>query len=360
MKTTHSLISPSNFERRKLCPGSLNAEKNLPNTTSKYAEEGTMLHDRVNQFLMNNRDSTKWKEGLDNEQIEAVLSAVSYYDDIVNTAFETTSFHEKKFDLSFIHKEMKKGTVDCLVITPEDIHVIDYKFGKGILVRAKDNYQLILYYLGAVNDTKVKQILGNVKRNVHLHIAQPFRENSCWSLTDNELEFYSNIDMYKQVAIKCYSDTAERVASTKACQFCKVKATCPALAAFVPDIKKNLNLLSDNEIGSIYDNRELISLYMKSIEEHIKNKLDTGSFLDYTLRPKLSRRKWNEDAEDYLIQTLDDKAYEVTKKLIGITKAEKLLGKETVKSLTMKEEGENEIAKINYKSQDIFNNINDN
>lgn len=359
MKTTHSLLSPSNFERRKLCPGSLNAEKDLPNTSSKYSDEGTMLHDRTNQFLTNNRELTKWKEGLNDEQIKAVLSAVSYYNDIVNTAFETTSFHERKFDLSFIHKEMKKGTVDCMVITPEDIHVIDYKFGKGILVRAKDNYQLVLYYIGAMNDSKVKQILGDVKRNVHLHIVQPFRENSSWSLNDDELEFYSNIDMYREVAIKCYSDTAERVASKKACQHCKAKVNCPALAAFIPDTKTNFNLLSDIEIANIYDNRELISLYMKSIEEHIKNKLDTGSFLDYTLRPKLSKRKWNETAEDYLVQTLDDKAYEVTKKLIGITKAEKLLGKEAVKSLTMKEEGENEIVKINYKSQDIFNNIED-
>ena len=57
----HTLISPSSFERRMLCPGSLNAEKDLPVTTSVYAEKGTMLHDRVNKLINGHKD---WKKDL--------------------------------------------------------------------------------------------------------------------------------------------------------------------------------------------------------------------------------------------------------------------------------------------------------
>ena len=56
--SNHTLISPSSFERRMLCPGSLMAEKDLPVTTSVYAEKGTMLHDRVNRLITGRKD---WK-----------------------------------------------------------------------------------------------------------------------------------------------------------------------------------------------------------------------------------------------------------------------------------------------------------
>ena len=61
MKTQHSLISPSNFERRMLCPGSLNAEKDLPETTSIYAQVGTMLHERTALYIeyLNTRKDKK-------------------------------------------------------------------------------------------------------------------------------------------------------------------------------------------------------------------------------------------------------------------------------------------------------------
>ena len=43
----HSDFSPSSFERRYLCPASYLMEKDLPNTTSKYAEVGTICHELV-------------------------------------------------------------------------------------------------------------------------------------------------------------------------------------------------------------------------------------------------------------------------------------------------------------------------
>ena len=61
MKIQHSLISPSNFERRMLCPGSLNAEKDLPEQTSTYAQVGTMLHERTALYIeyLNTRKDKK-------------------------------------------------------------------------------------------------------------------------------------------------------------------------------------------------------------------------------------------------------------------------------------------------------------
>jgi len=360
MKTTHSLIRPSSFERRKLCPGSLNAEKDLPNVTSKYSEIGTMLHDRTNRYITKG-DSDNWKEGLTTAQIEAVEKSGNYFFKLLQSIKgEYKVFHEQSFDLSFIHPEMKKGTVDSLILNDKEVHVIDYKFGHRFRVYAQDNYQLLLYYLGAIYNKENIAFLQNKDYVIYLHIVAPFMNNSVWCLTESEKEFYSDISIYREIAEKCYIENAPRIASKKGCQFCKAKATCPALANTVPEIRKPVDFLFDSDIAKIYENKELISLYLKSVEEYIKNRLESGSFLDYRLQPKLGNRKWADDAESYLSDSLGNDAFEVTKKLIGITKAEKLIGKELVNQLTTKEEVDVEIIKLSTISKNIFKNFNNN
>jgi hypothetical protein len=376
MKTQHSLaraiaraiISPSNFERRMLCPGSLNAEKDLPEQTSVYAQVGTMLHERTALYIeyLNTRRDKKlpWHAGLFEDDKNAVQEAGDYFNKLkdVKDTIVLYEAHEKKYSLSFIYPDMK-GTADSVLVlrnvkTQEiTLHVVDYKFGKGVAVDAFENYQLIMYALGVLQDVEVSsKIKGNLR--INLHIVQPYIRNSNWELTDVEqLKFlgHSAIERYKEIAENCYKPDAPRVADKDACQFCKAKATCPALASFVPNTKTKLGELSDEQIATIYDNKDLITMYLKSIEEHIKNKLEQGSFMNYTLKPKLSNRKWNDDAYDYLVENLSEEAFEVSNKLIGITKAEKLLGKEVVNKLTVREEGANEIVKILDKFENLNN-----
>jgi hypothetical protein len=351
-----------------LCPGSLNAEKDLPEQTSVYAQVGTMLHERTALYIeyLNTRKDKKlpWHAGLFEDDKNAVQEAGDYFNKLKDVEDTVVLYeaHEKKYSLSFIYPDMK-GTVDSVLLlrnikTKElFLHVIDYKFGKGVVVDAFENYQLIMYAMAALGDVEINSKVTG-KLHINLHIVQPYIRNSNWELTDTELlkvMGFSAREKYKKMTSLCYEPDAPRIASKKACQFCKAKSTCPALAKFVPDIKTNLGKLSDEQIATIYDNKDLITMYLKSVEEHIKSKLEQGSFMNYTLKPKLSNRKWNDDAYDYLVENLSEEAFEVSSKLIGITKAEKLLGKEVVNKLTVREEGANEIVKILNKFENLNN-----
>lgn len=372
MTTQHSLISPSNFERRRLCPGSLNAEKDLPEQTSSYAQLGTLLHERTALYIeyLNTRKDKMlpWHAGLFDDDKNAVQEAGDYFNKLKDVEDTVVLYeaHEKKYSLSFIYPDMK-GTVDSVLVLRNvktkdvTLHVVDYKFGKGVAVDAFENYQLLLYAMGFIysEDSKSRIFVNNRgKLRINLHIVQPYIRNSNWELTDIEqLKFlgHSALERYKEIAENCYKPDAQRTASKEACQFCKAKATCSTLANFVPNTKTKLGELSNEQISAIYDNKDLINMYLKSVEEHIKNKLEQGSFMNYTLKPKLSNRKWNDDAYDYLVENLSEEAFEVSSKLIGITKAEKLLGKEVVNKLTVREEGENEIIKITDKFANLNN-----
>lgn len=379
---THSLISPSNFERRMLCPGSMEAEKDLPYKTSVHAEIGTMLHDRVNKMIT--VGGREWIEGVTEEQRIALVKAASYYNDLKNTCFEVVKeIHEETFSLKFLMDGMQ-GTADSvLILYDEDtnkchIHVIDYKFGVGVPVKAHNNYQLMLYALGVYmhpeinNIVKYKCNLGSHQQpfrftTAHLHIVQPYLENSKWLLTPEELTSLiigSRMQLIKQAIVNANEPEAVRIPSTKACQFCRAKPTCPALNSMLPAVDKSgdknlieakVRLLTDDEIASIYERKDLINMYLKSIEEYIKERLSTGKFANYELRPKLSNRKWSVEAEEYLVDKLGDKAYEVTKKLITIGKAEKILGKNAIKDLTVRLEGEDEIVKVEHSIEHYLN-----
>lgn len=379
---THSLISPSNFERRMLCPGSMEAEKDLPYKTSVHAETGTMLHDRVNQLIT--AENTDWIEGLTDEQQIAVVNAAAYYNNLKFGTLEIVKeIHEETFSLGFLMEGMQ-GTADSVLIMYDkdtnrcQIHVIDYKFGVGVPVKAHNNYQLMLYALGVYMHPEISNIvrykcnLGSNQQpfrftTAHLHIVQPYLQNSRWDLTPEELTSLvtgSRMQLIKQAIVNANEPDAVRIPSTKACQFCRAKPTCPALNAMLPAVDKSgdkhlieakVRLLTDDEIASIYERKDIINMYLKSIEEYIKERLSKGEFANYQLRPKLSNRKWNVEAEEFLVDKLGDKAYEVTKKLITIGKAEKILGKNTIKDLTVRVEGEDEIVKIEHSIEHYLN-----
>ena len=42
------------------------------------------------------------------------------------------------------------GTGDCLIVADKLLHIIDFKYGQGVLVDAEENPQMMLYALGAL------------------------------------------------------------------------------------------------------------------------------------------------------------------------------------------------------------------
>lgn len=378
----HTLISPSSFERRMLCPGSLEAEKDLPATTSVYAEKGTMLHDRVNKLITGHKD---WKKDLSEDLIEIVKHAQEYFYSVKRDKKPIIDLHEHKFNLDFLTPpfEEMNGTVDSVVFCYNEkddiyeLHVIDYKFGMGVKVEAYENYQLMLYALGVLNDFEFlrsfeENIPGFNKKTIHkhvklfLHIVQPYLSDSCFELRDEQLKsllYGKRLQLIKDVINNAYSSDAIRIPSKKACQFCKAKPTCSSLASTVPNIDNvsdkdtlfsRIRLLSDDEISNIYDKKDVIILYLNTIEEYIKDRLLGGNFEGYELQDKYSNRKWMNGAEKQLVDILGDSAYETTKKLITITKAEKLLSKEDIIKLTTKEVTDKRIVKKDYSIENLL------
>lgn len=347
----HAKLSASGSSRWLNCPGSIKAEERYPDTISQAAIDGTAAHAVVENCLKNETDAISFLnkdiEGITVDD-EMVLNCQKYLDYV--RSFDRAGcvmFIEKKVSFSN-YADGGFGTCDCCIIdiVEKTCHIFDYKNGVN-RVEIEDNKQLQLYALGFLNEIIEKKL--QIKK-FKLHIIQPriYNTNSWEVSVDDLLKFGEEVKVKSKLAL---SDNPPRVAGHTQCQWCKAKASCRIFAEFATnDIMEGFevvdyNKLSDDEKGKILESKKVINLLLKSIEEDFFNRISSGKNIEgYVIENKKSRRVWADNAENYLYNSLGDKAFQ--KKLISITNAEKLLNKDELNEYTVLEKGELALKKV--------------
>lgn len=354
MSTAHAKLSASGSAKWSLCPGSVFAEKDYPNTTSPFAEEGTSAHELAEIIL---RDDDELNLGIfslfgvtlpesgvvvTQDMIDYVMIYVNYVKSISGELFV-----EQRVDFSHIAPD-GFGTSDAIVINDTTLTIIDLKYGKGVRVDADNNTQGILYALGAVNDYGM---LYDIK-TINIVIVQPRLDHiSEWSIGIDELNRWG--ERLKQAAELTATENAPRVPGEKQCQWCKAKATCPALNKLTESTLMtsfdNLETskpetLTDEQLRIALDNKKLILAWFDAIETIVTDRLTSGNtFNGYKLVAGRANRAWrDEDATAQVLLTVLGEAMLYTRKIISPAQAEKELGKsraDLLESLITKPEG---------------------
>ena len=194
----HALLSASSAKKWLNCTPSARLEDAIPEEQSPYAAEGTLAHGicelkLAKQFTDKNMTGRTYKsrlkklqqDGAYSPEMEGFTDEYADYVSGIAFGFPGTPFVavEKRLDYSPWAPE-GFGTGDCVIIYGNDLHIIDFKYAKGVPVKAEGNYQLALYALGAYHEFGM---LFPVEK-VHLHIFQPrIPNNSAWSTTLKEL-----------------------------------------------------------------------------------------------------------------------------------------------------------------------------
>lgn len=256
--TDHAILSASGAPAWMRCYGKLALEKGLPESSSKYADEGTAAHEVASMCLEQGQDAVAFVgrmiqvKGRDSWEVtEEMAEAVQVYVDLCRSfeADEGESVVEQKCDYTtwILDKEQidqgieAYGTTDFGRILPlkKELVGIDYKHGRGVAVSAEENEQQLLYQCGLVDFFSLGYDIED-DWTVRLIIAQPRASNiSEWTCTVGDLkEFALRARVAARHAMHQYDGKAppKLTPGEKQCRFCKAKATCPALAAEVREV----------------------------------------------------------------------------------------------------------------------------
>ena len=253
----HAILSASGAPGWMRCYGKLAMEKGYPESSSKYADEGTAAHEVASMCLEQGQDAAAFVgrliqvKGRDSWEVtDEMAEAVQVYLDLCRSfeQWEGDSVIEQRVDYSdwmLDEAEIAKGTTaygttDFGRILPvkRELVGIDYKHGRGVAVSAEDNEQQQLYQCGLVN---YFSLVYDIEDDwvVRLIICQPRANNTSeWVTTVGALrEFATRAKVAARHALHQYEGNAEPklTPGEKQCRWCEAKAVCPALLGEIKD-----------------------------------------------------------------------------------------------------------------------------
>lgn len=252
----HAILSASSSHRWLHCLPSARLELEFEDTSGTAAEEGTAAHALSEHKLkkaLHIRSKRPISEYDSDEMEECTDAYVDFVMEQVGLAKQSCNdpiiLIEKRLDFSCYVPD-GFGTGDCLIISDDRLHIIDFKYGMGVLVDAVDNPQMKLYALGAL---EIYDSLYDISE-VSMTIFQPRRENvSTWTVPVEELKCWAEEEL-KPKAVKAYNGEGEYIPG-EWCTFCKAAVRCRARAEEKLKLAqtefKMPPLLTDNEIEEI-------------------------------------------------------------------------------------------------------------
>lgn len=342
MPGQHALLSPSAAHRWLNCTAAPRLEVGQPDEGSDYAREGTLAHAYCARHLKTflglptESEDKEIAEYFDQYHTGEMDEYTETYKTIVLERFNAARAHtadaqllvEVRLDFSRWVPDAF-GTGDAAIIADGILDIIDFKYGKGVRVEAKDNPQMKIYALGAYEAYSFEY---NIQR-VRMTIVQPRLDNlSTWEMTVTDLLGWAdNVLMPK--ARQAYEGNGPQVPG-EWCQFCKVKHACKALAKACIEpatTKADPRLLTPEELArDVLPLLDTVATWLKGVEEYtLSQALDGTVYPGFKLVAGRSNRKITDTdaaAKALLAAGFAEDAIMKPREMRGITDLEKMVG----------------------------------
>ena len=330
----HALLSASSSHRWLECAPSAKLCAAHPGRSSPFTRQGTDAHLlaawKLEKALGRNvRDPTADLDYYDAEMAECTDAYAAFVmeqmAEMRKTCRDPILLVEQKLDFSRWVPD-GFGTGDACIVSDDTIHVIDLKYGTGILVDAQWNPQIMCYALGLLEDYDgIYEI-----KNVRMTIFQPRRDNvTTFGLKKEELLAWAE-NTLRPIAEKAYAGEGEFRAGSH-CQFCTVKATCRKRAEYNLEMARyDFDMpatLDGNEIAAILPRIDQMISWGNDVKEHALQQALAGKhFPGYKLVAGRSVTKYIDDrAVARIVEGAGEDPWE--KKVLGVTAMRTLLGR---------------------------------
>ena len=311
----HANIAPSALARIFQCPGSVQLSEGLPDTSSKYADEGSLAHEVAALIMDNCQNGIPVSNTLD--EIAAGMHVFEYgspddkmlrhVEDYVDAMLAIVALDP---DAYFEVEQRVQATADvwgtcdfwAWLPSAHTLVVRDLKYGAGEFVRIEGNKQARAYALGAL---KKLQQLDMIEQDIELltvdiGVYQPRNRGVEDEAHRSEVLVFADLANFETQLL----DLAGRVNVGKEfkdgeCRWCKAAMRCPLNneAVLELEIASSLTVAeleaTNEQLAYWLDCGPRFKRFLAEVAWEARNRAELGDDIPgYELKQHLRNREW--------------------------------------------------------------------
>jgi hypothetical protein len=295
-----NIVGGSTAKRVINCPGSVAlVQKMPPKPSSKYADEGTLLHDTIAEHLAagitlesfigkKNGDIVLTQELIDNKLVPALALL-----DEIDPKQEMTYEVETRVGFGDLLPGVF-GSTDLVGRIGDRAIVLDWKFGDGVVVDAVENEQLMFYAAAAMHTDALKWAFEGATE-IECVIVQPPMIRR-WTTTPER------IAQFEHQLVKAVKAAEQPDAGLKAgdhCRWCAAKPVCPQMTGAVDRaLQVQLKEIDAATLGRYLANADVLEGWITDLRALAFQLLEKNIPVPgYKIVQKQARRQWVDDAK---------------------------------------------------------------
>jgi len=328
-----TIVGGSTAKRVMACPGSVKLVQQMPpKPSSKYADEGTLLHDVIADILTTDRRPESYLGTV----YEDITLDLDLFDTKLRPALDALDEIDPDKEMEYAVEQVVGfgtalpgvfGSADLIGRLGNRAIVLDWKFGSGVAVDVEENAQAMFYAAAAMRTPETAWAFEGATEIECIIVQPPYVKR--WLTTPARI---ASFERELVLAVRGAMLPDAPLASGDHCRWCAAKPVCPLMTGAVDRALKNkLHAIDAAQIGVYLKQAELLEAWISGVNELAYQMLDEGlSVPGYKLVPKRSTRKWIDD--EVALSALERLSL-TTEELVETTvvspaKAEKLLKKQ--------------------------------
>ena len=329
-----NIVGGSTAKRVINCPGSVAlVAKMPPKPSSKYADEGTLLHNVIAEIVMSGQppehylgtkyeDQTLPQELID-DKLKPALAALDQIDPNQEMEIEAETSVNFGDLLPGVF-----GSTDLIGRIGTRAVVLDWKFGDGVAVEVEENPQLMFYAAAAMRTPAAQWAFEGVTE-IEMVIVQPPAVKR-WVITPERIAAF---ELQLVQAVKASEKPNAKLEVGDHCRWCAAKPVCPQMTGAVDRaLKMKIEAIDPERLGGYLANADMLEQWITDLRALAFAMLESGAPVPgYKLVAKRATRSWTDEtkAKAELLKSLpESEVVEVS--VISPAKAEKALKKRKI------------------------------
>ena len=329
-----NIVGGSTAKRVINCPGSVAlVAKMPPKPSSKYADEGTLLHNVIAEIVMSGNSpehylGTKYEDQmltqeLIDDKLKPALAALDQIDPNQEMEIEAETSVNFGDLLPGVF-----GSTDLIGRIGKRAVVLDWKFGDGVAVDVQENPQL-MFYAAAAMRTPSAQWAFEGATEIEMVIVQPPAVKR-WVTTPERIAAF---ELQLVQAVKASEKPNAKLEVGDHCRWCAAKPVCPQMTGAVDRaLKMKIEAIEPERLGKYLANADMLEQWITDLRALAFAMLESGAPVPgYKLVAKRATRSWTDEtkAKAELLKSLPESEV-VEMSVISPAKAEKALKKRKI------------------------------